>query len=296
MEFTVDKLNPSILSAQGLQNLPNDFCNPDFVPDSWCLLYAAGGSFEVLWDQKLFLVLENCAFLFSPGYAYTVQAPGKNLQLIDIRFEFYPADLRPTAFEPSDLPSVEALSEKSKKLLRFSDHEILDAPSLCTPSPQTKRLLEGILTEHRKQPLFSKEISDLYLKTVLLDLIRETIAPEDTGISDAATKIMRYVHMHITENLQNDVAARALSYHPNYINRVVKKATGMTFHKYVVDEKLHYAASLLLSTNDSITDIAYSLSFNTSSHFSNLFSEKYKCTPSQYRARHFEKRRQKATF
>ena len=96
---------------------------------------------------------------------------------------------------------------------------------------------------------------------------------------------MRYVHAHITENIQNDTIARELSYHPNYINRVIKKATGMTFHKYVVDEKLHYATSLLLSTNDSITDIAYSLSFNTSSHFSNLFAEKYHCTPSQYRKR-----------
>lgn len=262
MGVSVQQINPSILSVHSVQSLPEEINSPELPLESYCLLYTATGSFEVTWDQKSIVVPPNCAFLFLPEFCYMTQPLVQKLQLIDIRFH---------------------LSSDEKK--QSKEPKIFASPLLFEPSPPNKRNLEGILWENKKQQTFSGEISELYLKAILLGIVRDTADVEKNNVSDAAIKIMRYVHAHITENIQNDTIARELSYHPNYINRVIKKATGMTFHKYVVDEKLHYATSLLLSTNDSITDIAYSLSFNTSSHFSNLFAEKYHCTPSQYRKR-----------
>lgn len=278
MELTVQQITPNVLSAQGSKILPLDLQSPDSQIESYCLLYSAGGSFEVSWNAKSYVIPEGCAFLFFPKQSYFTKALTENLQLIDIRF-----DLSGSAAFGSAAQKALRHTEEALDILSISDHSATSAPLILKPSPQSKGALDAILWELQKGLLFSREIADLYLKAVLLGVIRTAIVPQIKNNSEATAKIMHYVSEHITENLQNDVAAKALSYHPNYINRVIKKATGKTFHKYVIDEKLHYAATLLLSTGDSITEIAYSLSFNTSSHFSNLFAEKYHCTPSQYR-------------
>ena len=277
MDHTIQRVDPAILSVQGLGELPKDLLIPDSPLKTYCLLYAIGGSFEVLWEQNRVSVSESCAFLFLPGACYTVSSASKTLHLIDIRFKFFPQNTSIT----------QKMMDAPAQAILFSDYEMLNTPTMLTLSPGSQRNLEDILWEYPKKPLFAQEICNLYLKATLLALIRDSVSSNESNLSEAAVKIMRYVHEHITESLQNDIAAKELSYHPNYINRVIKKATGMTFHKYVVDEKLHYAATLLLSTNDSITEIAYSLAFNTSSHFSNLFAEKYQCTPSEYRKRRF---------
>ena len=269
MEWNLQQLEPSVLSAQGLQSLPKDLQSPEAPREHYRLLYTVGGSFEVQWEQKIFTVPENCAFLFLPNQLYFTQATQDTLQLIDIQFR---------------------LSKKASQSRKPVDEDLelpLSTSTVFKPTAHIKRAIEAVLWEWQKSLLFSHEITDLYCKAILLGLLRTSVEEENALFSDTAEKIMQYVHEHITEGLQNEDAAKALSYHPNYINRVIKRATGMTFHKYVIDEKLTYATSLLLSTNNSITEIAYSLSFNTSSHFSNLFAEKYQCTPSQYRKRRF---------
>ncbi len=274
MNITLQQICPSVLSVTDTHNQRGELNLSDVLMDRYRLLYALRGSIEVFCEQKSVIVPEHGAFLFLPGYFYTIRSLGTKVDVIDIHFEM----LVPYAEESSGKrPS------RRNKPYRFLDQEILNRPTVLIPSNQTKRLLEGLVWEQQKELSFVQELSDLYLKSILISLVRDSRIQEEGNVSDAASKIMRYVRGHITENIQNDTVARELSYHPNYINRVIKKATGMTFHKYVVDEKLHYATTLLLNSDESITNIAYSLSFNTSSHFSNLFAKKYNCTPSQYR-------------
>ena len=276
MSTTVTQIIPAVLSTRALQSGADETETVTEFLETYRLLYALDGVFDVIWEGKLFHVPEKTAFLFLPGCSYTVQIDQDPVRLLDIRFTL-------------SLPeaSVQGSVRRGRKLpLRFLDYPLLNTPLIMTPTIQTRRILTEFLWEQQKQLQFCQELSDLYLRIIFLALVRDTAESEDTNISDAAAKIMRYVRAHISEDIQNETAARDLSYHSNYINRVIKKATGMTFHKFVVDEKLQHASSLLISSSDSITAIAYSLSFNTSSHFSNLFAEKYNCTPSQYRKRY----------
>ena len=276
MSITVTQIIPKVLSTVATQNEQDEIDVIDEPINTYRLLYAIDGVFDVIWEEKLFHVVEKNAFLFLPGYSYTVQTYQEPVRLLDVRFILVFPEV-----------SEQKYLRKGQRLpLRFSDYPLLNAPLVMTPAIQTRRILTEFLWEQQKQLQFCQELSDLYLRIIFLALTRDTAKTDDANISDAAAKIMRYVRMHITENIQNETAARDLSYHSNYINRVIKSATGMTFHKYVVDEKLQHASTLLVSSDDSITSIAYSLSFNTSSHFSNLFAEKYNCTPSQYRKRY----------
>ncbi len=81
---------------------------------------------------------------------------------------------------------------------------------------------------------------------------------------------------------RHDLAAQ-LHYDPDYMNKIVKKRTGMSLLKYGRNFTLKESARLLASTDISISDIMQRLGFTNRNHFYTIFKEKYGMTPSEYR-------------
>ncbi len=63
----------------------------------------------------------------------------------------------------------------------------------------------------------------------------------------------------------------------------LKKMKGMSIREYVVSLRLELAESLLLSTEESITDIAFITGFYDGCYFSNVFRKRYGVSPLKYR-------------
>lgn len=74
-----------------------------------------------------------------------------------------------------------------------------------------------------------------------------------------------------------------LNYSGSYINRIVKKFTGMSLFQYSMTFCLNAAADMLKNTDESISSIIQSLNFTNQTHFYNLFKDKYGMSPSEYR-------------
>ena len=70
-----------------------------------------------------------------------------------------------------------------------------------------------------------------------------------------------------------------LHYSGNYLNTIVKNHTGMCLFDYGMTFCLKKAASLLVSTDDSIAAIAGTLGFTNRTHFYKLFTKKYEMSP-----------------
>ncbi len=70
---------------------------------------------------------------------------------------------------------------------------------------------------------------------------------------------------------------------PGYLSDLLKKVTGRTAKEHINDFVIDKAKSLLLSSNDSVAGIAYSLGFNYPHYFSRLFKNKTGLTPQEYR-------------
>lgn len=73
---------------------------------------------------------------------------------------------------------------------------------------------------------------------------------------------------------------------PNYLSDLLKKETGRSAKDHINDFLVDKAKSLLLRTEDSISEIAYSLGFNYPHYFSRLFKNKTGFTPHKYRELH----------
>lgn len=74
-----------------------------------------------------------------------------------------------------------------------------------------------------------------------------------------------------------------LNYNGDYVNRIVKKYTGMTLSEYGLAFKLKEALHLLLNSDKSISSITNNLGFSNRSYFYRVFRQRYGMTPKEYR-------------
>ena len=92
------------------------------------------------------------------------------------------------------------------------------------------------------------------------------------------TQLETFSNLHSTSYY-----AEKLSIHPNHLNAVVKRMTGITALNYIHNHLLALAKSYLAQTNMSVKEIAYTLYFDSPNNFSSFFKRKTEKTPLQYR-------------
>ena len=111
----------------------------------------------------------------------------------------------------------------------------------------------------------------------------------DDGIALASyqTTLIEKITIYLTKNYCNNIKANdigeAVGLHPDYANYIFKKAFGTTITDYIAELRIAHAQRKLLTTDMSITDIAYECGFNTIARFNATFFKKIRCTPREYK-------------
>lgn len=77
--------------------------------------------------------------------------------------------------------------------------------------------------------------------------------------------------------------ADRLNLSPNYFSDLLKKETGTTALRFIHDKAMEIAKTELVSTGDTVNEIAYRLGFQYPQHFTRLFKKEVGCTPNEYR-------------
>lgn len=93
----------------------------------------------------------------------------------------------------------------------------------------------------------------------------------------------RFINEHFRQQITSGDIAAAAGFSPNYLSRKFREAAGIGVHDYLVFIRLRNAAFELLSTDDSVTDIALRSGFSDSNYFKDVFKKKYGMTPREYR-------------
>lgn len=107
------------------------------------------------------------------------------------------------------------------------------------------------------------------------------------SLTDNTTRNIKTILDYIGSNYMNpitiDELADCINLSKHYFMRFFKKYMGMTCIEYINDYRLNIAASLLLTTNQQITEIATSIGITNLSYFNRIFKKKYNMTPKEYR-------------
>ncbi|MCI5971038.1 MAG: AraC family transcriptional regulator [Oscillospiraceae bacterium] len=136
--------------------------------------------------------------------------------------------------------------------------------------------------------LKSKIPNKSYVDTLIIPLIRmlELAYIKLGNISnDSSTieEIKKYVNRHYAEDITIEQLCKIFSCSRSYICHTFKVKTGHTFHEHLTAIRLRSAKSLLLHSNLSVSEIAYSVGFNDSNYFSSTFKSHVGLSPMAYR-------------
>lgn len=108
----------------------------------------------------------------------------------------------------------------------------------------------------------------------------------DNDKFDSAKRFDSLFH-HISKNYDTGIgtaqAAKMCYMSYGYFCRLFRNLTGKTFNEYLNSVRLLKAQQLLVSTNSSITDIAYSVGFKDTSYFIRKFKSQTGNTPEKFR-------------
>lgn len=95
-------------------------------------------------------------------------------------------------------------------------------------------------------------------------------------------KALKYIKENLTEDLSLQTVANHVMLSPIHFHNCFKSAVGKTLHEYVEEQRIKTAVNLLLTTDLTLTQIAFQCGFSSQSYFSYVFKRKMKTTPRKY--------------
>ena len=98
-------------------------------------------------------------------------------------------------------------------------------------------------------------------------------------------RVKEFINVHLDHDLSLSALAAASGYSRTHFLRIFRAATGMTPHKYVMEERIVRAQRLLAKQTLSVADIAVSCGFSSQAHMTLLFRKRLGTTPAEYRRR-----------
>lgn len=95
--------------------------------------------------------------------------------------------------------------------------------------------------------------------------------------------VLSFIRKNIDKSISLEELAEVSGMSPRYFCRVFRNMTGRTPIDYVNYYRIETASQMLITTGDSITEIAFNCGFNDMSYFSKTFKRLKGITPSKFR-------------
>ena len=134
-----------------------------------------------------------------------------------------------------------------------------------------------------------------YLAGFLLGMSQMTpiYGNESQPIDGPISSALDYISDHITENIRLESLAAAAGYSLSHFKTKFKETVGITPAEYVSMQKIELAKQRLVESEESITELAYSLGYSSSNYFCSVFKKTLNCSPQNYRMRYCGKNSKK---
>lgn len=104
-----------------------------------------------------------------------------------------------------------------------------------------------------------------------------------TPAQELLQKIDSYIDSHMEEEISRQALASHVYLNADYLNRIVRQATGHSLKDYVAQRKLSRARMLLLTTHLPVAIIASKVGYGNAAHFSVSYKKQFGVTPMQTR-------------
>lgn len=107
--------------------------------------------------------------------------------------------------------------------------------------------------------------------------------PEDTQLSLRFRTLRSALKDLALQGVSLDEAARTCGVSPSYLSRLFRRFDTVTPHRFLVQCRMAFAASLLLDRQLLVKEVAVLTGYDDQYHFSRTFKEIYGCSPDSFR-------------
>ena len=118
---------------------------------------------------------------------------------------------------------------------------------------------------------------------------RPTVLPKKSAHAETVRNACRYIGDTLGEDLSLSAVAARFGFSPIYFHKIFKSVMGVTLRDYVEGERIRRASHLIVTTDMTLTEIAYAVGFSSQSYFSAAFRRRMHTTPRAYARAEFSR-------
>ncbi|KPQ17058.1 MAG: AraC family transcriptional regulator [Algoriphagus marincola HL-49] len=111
----------------------------------------------------------------------------------------------------------------------------------------------------------------------------KSVAATPIKETNQVERIAMFIAQNYTDPIKVSDIGQAIGLHPDHANNIFKKTFGTTLSQYITEERISHAQRVLLTSDLSITQLAFNCGFQSISRFNAAFLKITGCTPREFR-------------
>lgn len=248
-----------------LQHIGNFYCDSRYMVkrDFWetvLIMFVDEGKLSITYDEINYIAEDNDIVVLDCRRPHSYRALG------DVHFHYF------HFVGISTFEYIELLYRHNESILikNGQTNVINNAFSSLMRLAQGQ---PGVKSEHR---------ISLYIHMILGDLVDNT-----TGVpaitNESIKKAIEFMEANVTKNLSMEDITNHVNLSRYHFNRSFHKQMGSTPHQYFNNMRIQHARQLLVTTYDSVGEVAEQCGFDDTSNFIRLFKRITGMTPAAFR-------------
>lgn len=251
------------------------------IPYDNRFFYMHKGEGEIETEQGTFYVSEGDVVIIPSGMMYRLCIPEKKAVYIALNFDYS------QEHTGENIPIPPATPETYNPTLKLEDVEFKDEENfngiiyLKEMQGVSGKLIKLEQEFSHKLLYFEDIISNLFSQ-VLFECARNIHNEKHNSNSEISKIVIEYINENFNKPLTNQYIGKEFNLHPNYISELVKAATGMPMHQYIIIKRVSNSVDMLNTKRYTINEIAKRCGFCDIYHYSKTFKRIMGVSPSMF--------------
>lgn len=249
----------------------------------YALFLKESKSCDIKYGRKVYDYQEGTIVCFAPGQIAGVNTLEDEVNPPVFGIVFHPDLIRGTSLG-KNIKDYSFFSYAVNEALHLSDQEKHIVKD-CLKNISIE--LEHAIDKHSKA-LIAMNI-ELLLNYCMRFYERQFIT-RSSSTQDALTQFEQLLNEYFESQLPMQEGLPTVKYFadkiclsPNYFGDMIKKETGKTPQEHIQEKVIELAKEHIAETDETVSQIAYTLGFQYPQHLSRLFKKRVGCTPNEYR-------------
>lgn len=207
-----------------------------------------------------------------------------------------PGTLHAVASSTSDPTSIWVIHAADFKIKGLEPNKLLKNRNfIILAMKDNQKFVEALFHEIRF--LYQKRGSEAskivkFALCMLMSLLYDMQEDTELIIPDSCDHFAKDIMLYLNENYMRKLTLESIAKHfhisPSHLSHEFTKYFSISPINYLINRRLCEAKWKLISTKDSLEEIAYSLGYDNVNHFKNTFTKRTGCSPAQYRELYYD--------